>query len=89
MSNGSVGMRGNCPFLVGNTAADPLFAALDRSNALSLSLGYIIGCGRPDSSGRHSGVAWRAWRDCLGADGVALGLSDLYFHTNADGGYVK
>ena len=49
-------------FLVGNTAADPLFAALDRSNALSLSLGYIIGCGRPDSSGRHGGVAWRAWR---------------------------
>ena len=62
MSNGSVVMRGNCPFLVGNTAADPLFAALDRSNALSLSLGYIIGCGRPDSSGRHGGVAWRAWR---------------------------
>ena len=38
MSNGSVVMRGNCPFLVGNTAADPLFAALDRSNALSLFL---------------------------------------------------
>ena len=72
MSNGSVVMRGNCPFLVGNTAADPLFAALDRSNALSLSLGYIIGCGRPDSSGRHGGVAWRG---CLGADGVALSLS--------------
>ena len=75
MSNGSVVMRGNCPFLVGNTAADPLFAALDRSNALSLSLGYIIGCGRPDSSGRHGGVAWRAWRGCRGADGVAPVLS--------------
>ena len=85
----SVVMRGNCPFLVGNTAADPLFAALDRSNALSLSLGYFIGCGRPDSSGRHGGVAWRTWRSCRGADGVALGLSDSYFPSNAERGYVK
>ena len=56
MSNVYVVMRGNCPFLVGNTAADPLFAALDRSNALSLSLEYFIGCRRPDLSGRHGGA---------------------------------
>ena len=59
-------MRGNCPFLVGNTAADPLFAALDRSNALFLSdISSVAG-------GRIRRVGTVASRGARGARGAAV-----------------